>query len=305
MTDKDFLNIWERSSGEGISQSEIGDAYSKVSDRMERIEGHSGNRTYSSKLRKIFLYSFGAAAAIAAIAFLSISAYRFSRPSEALAVAEPIEYLEVRTGLGEAKDLTLPDSSKITLNSGSLIIYPDKFSGAKRNVYLTGEAVFDVTHDDQKPFEVSTADFIVKVHGTKFNVSAYADDEKVSTTLCRGSVSVLSRNDGQEFDIRPDQQFIFDKGSGEVAVKGISSQEEISWTSDKLCFNSASIRDMARKVERRFGVKIYIATSKYDDSVITAKFIHGESLKDILNAISKLVPGMKWRRNQQGEIFIS
>lgn len=304
MTDKDFFNIWDHSSGDEVSKSEIRDSYSKVVKRIEKIEGQNGNRIHSKKLRKIFLYSLGTAAAIAAIASLSIYTYRICRPQKALAVAEPIEYLEVRTGLCETKDVTLPDSSKITLNSGSLIIYPDKFSGSKRNVYLTGEAVFDVTHDDLKPFEVSTADFIVKVHGTKFNVSAYSDDEKVSATLCRGSVSVLSRNDGQEFDIRPDQQWCFDKGSGEVTVKGISSQEEISWTSDNLCFNSASIRDMAKKIERRFGVKIYLATNKYDDSVITAKFIHGEGLKDILNAVSKLVPGMTWQKNQKGEIFM-
>ena len=304
MTDKDFFNIWNHSSGDEVSKSEIRDSYSKVVRRIEKIEGQNGNRIHSKKLRKIFLYSLGTAAAIMAIAFLSIYAYKIHRPQKALAVAEPIEYLEVRAGAGEIKNVTLPDSSKITLNSGSLIIYPDKFAGSKRNVYLSGEAVFDVTHDEQKPFEVSTADFIVKVHGTKFNVSAYGDDENESATLCRGTVSVLCRIDGREYVISPDQQWSIAKSTGEVTVKGISSQEEISWASDMLCFNSAPIRDILREIERRFGVKIYLATNKYDDSVITAKFIHEEGLKDILNAVSKLVPGMKWRASQEGDIFI-
>ena len=303
MKDKDYFDIWNHSSGEDISKSEIRYSYSKVVKRIDRIECRNRNRVYSRKLRKVFLYSLGTAAAIVTIAFLSISVYNTYSPSEALTVAEPIEYLEVRSGLGETKNVTLPDSTKITLNSGSLIIYPDKFAGLKRSVYHSGEAIFDVTHDEQKPFEVSTADFVVKVHGTKFNVSAYSDDLEGTTTLCRGSVSITSRITAKEYYILPNQRLSMSK-EGVVKVSDILSEEETAWASNALCFNSAAFRDMLRSIERRFGVKIYLTTNKYDDSLITAKFMCGASIREMMAALSKIVPGMKWQENHEGDILI-
>jgi len=304
MTDKDFFNIWNHSSGDEVSKSEIRDSYSKVVRRIEKIEGQNGNRIHSKKLRKIFLYSLGTAAAIMAIAFLSIYAYKIYRPQKALAVAEPIEYLEVRAGAGEIKNVTLPDSSKITLNSGSLIIYPDKFAGSKRNVYLSGEAVFDVTHDEQKPFEVSTADFIVKVHGTKFNVSAYSDDDVVSTVLCRGSISVLNRCDDKEYYLYPDMSFSFEKKSGKIKIASVNADDVTSWTSGGLCFNNASIMEIINAVGRRHNVKIYLETDKYYQDRITAKFVHGETELEIMDALVRLMPGLHYRINSLGEIYI-
>jgi transmembrane sensor len=302
MTDDDFFNIWNSSDGKNISDSEIKYSFSGVMDEIRKIEEKEKPDRFG-KLGRIFIYSIGVAAAVAVVAILSISVYRSKMEPKMLAAAEPVEYLEARSETGEIKNITLPDSSKITLNSGSLLIYPSRFAGSKRDVYLSGEAIFDVTHDDTKPFEVSTADFIVKVHGTKFNVSAYEEDQEGSTTLCRGSVSVTCRASSKEYYIVPNQRFSLSR-EGEVSIRDVPSDESISWANESLCFNSVPIRDMLRTLERRFGVEISLVSDKHDGSIITAKFIRGESLEDIMRALSNIVPELKWRRNGEGDIFI-
>ncbi|UVV59339.1 FecR family protein [Bacteroides thetaiotaomicron] len=96
----------------------------------------------------------------------------------------------------EANKSRLPCPTTLTayLNSGTLLVYPQKFTGDIRSVYLIGEANFDVKKDKQHPFIVKTNHLKVKVLGTKFNVHAYAEDEKTTTTLESGSVVVQKAN---------------------------------------------------------------------------------------------------------------
>ena len=93
------------------------------------------------------------------------------------------EMIEVSVAYGEQKRLILPDSSEVWLNAGSSILYPETFAKNKRQVILNGEAYFSVKKDTVSPFIVETSQLSVKVLGTRFNVKAYPNDEKITTTL--------------------------------------------------------------------------------------------------------------------------
>ena len=95
-----------------------------------------------------------------------------------------IKMLECYVGNGEKQVITMSDSTTVILNSGSVLIYPENFGADEREVYLTGEAIFDVTKDASHPFIVKTSDFSIKVLGTLFNVCSYPEADSY-TLACR------------------------------------------------------------------------------------------------------------------------
>lgn len=88
------------------------------------------------------------------------------------------------------EDIFLPDGSRVSMNSRSMLLYPEQFTGKYRSVFLIGEANFKVKANKNKPFIVKTNDFQITALGTEFNVSAYTEDNNVFTTLITGSVLV-------------------------------------------------------------------------------------------------------------------
>lgn len=273
---------WDSISDAEISQSRLDWDFKRVLSKARAQDKR--NR------RKPFYYAFAyaMAAALLVTAGAVISSH-FNTPETI--VSESIEYIAAR---GEIKEVVLPDDSKVVLNSGSVLICPKEF-GKTRSVYLMGEAIFDVTASDANPFIVSTSDMRIRVHGTRFNVKAYFDDNDVRATLCRGAIEAWpADNADRKIDLTPGQTLTYDKESGSMDVSFGFTSEATSWEAGELCFRSESISGIVRILERHFNINIYLTTDKYDDAKITANFIHGESLEDLLKAISAVVPGMKY-----------
>lgn len=194
---------------------------------------------------------------------------------------------------GQTKTIYLPDSTKVILNSGTVLFYPEKFSNKERRVCLSGEAIFDVTEDKTLPFLVSTSDITIKVFGTLFDVQAYPESRIVTTTLCRGSIGI-SRNSAPDdvAMLHPGEEFKMVKSEGSFKISSVEAEDAIIWKNGGICLNNGNIYDLINIIERQFDVNIYLTSEKYNSEVITAKFIHGESIEDILKVISRLLPGM-------------
>lgn len=130
----------------------------------------------------------------------------------------------------KVENLTLADGTQLTLNRGAQLIYPEKFAGRTREIFLSGEAYFDVAHDKKHPFIVRAGDLKIKVLGTKFNIEAYPDSETITTTLLEGSVEVESRLSRECIRMVPSQQLSYDIQSGEMKLSTISdSKEPVRW----------------------------------------------------------------------------
>lgn len=215
-------------------------------------------------------------------------------PKEVVVEKMPSPMTECYAENGEKQIIVLPDSSTVILNSGSMLIYPESFSGPERKVYLTGEAIFDVKKGQSWPFIVSTRDLDVRVHGTFFNVSSYMESDCTVATLKEGSISVLTETKG-EYLLTPGQALEYDRVSDKVSISQVADDAAFSWKDGKLCFKSESIHAIARKIERYYGCKVYLTTSRYDGESLTAKFIHGETLEELMSALCLLIPGMKYK----------
>ncbi len=276
---------WENIDGSSVSKEEVEEAFRSVMAKVRRIE--QSQRPHS--LRRI---AFMAAAAIALILLPAIS---FHIARQSIPEYQDISYLTCTTSRGDIREITLPDQTRVTLNSESVLIYPETF-GSTRSVFLSGEAVFDVTSSEENPFIVKTSDISIRVHGTKFNVKAYYNENYISTTLCRGAISAYPN--GQEdnaVELRPDQDYRYNRETGATTVSTrVNSLEAIAWESGNTCFKSATIQEVIHTVERKYDVNICLTTPKYNNAIITASFIHEETVEDLIGAICMIVPGLKY-----------
>ena len=162
------------------------------------------------------------------------------------------QMVTVSTPKGQRTNLTLQDGTRVCLNGGSTIIYPTIFDEQSRRVKLTGEAMFDVSSDQEHPFYVDTYAATVKVTGTNFDVIADSGRGVFSTTLFRGSVS-LQINDGV-YNMTPGQTAKL--SGGKLTVTEDTDEDDFLWTEGVIAVNNNSFRRMAEKIESAFGVRI-------------------------------------------------
>jgi len=161
---------------------------------------------------------------------------------------------------GKTSEVLLPDRTKVYLNAGSRLIYPENFSGETRKVYLVGEAFFEVKHDVNHPFIVMVGDLNIKVLGTRFNVSAYPADNVIETVLSEGKVSLGQNNAGffdKATDLVPDQMASFDKITKKTNVKTVDSDDYTLWTEGILKFESTDLNRILKQVERFYNIRFH------------------------------------------------
>lgn len=206
------------------------------------------------------------------------------------------ELIEVTAAYGEQKRLLLPDSSEIWLNAGSTITYPQTFAEDKRLVTLDGEAYFIVSKDTTKPFIVETSQLSVKVLGTKFNVRAYADDERISTTLTSGKVEVNVRSQLPRI-LQPNERLTYDKSTSHIDISTVESIDTDSWIKGRLFFTNATAEEIFRALERRYNTTIENTLSIPATRRYTVKFLKDENLNEMLNILADII-GFTYQQNE-------
>lgn len=208
--------------------------------------------------------------------------------------------------IGEEKHrfIRLPDGSRVILNAGSTLDYPETFSDEEaREVYLTGEAFFDIRHDANKPFIVHTERINTTVLGTAFNVKAYPGQDNITVTVSRGKVRV-SDEDKVLGIITPDQQIVVQKTSRKSLQHVVKSDEATAWTEKDIFFDDASMRDAVDELAQRFNVRIALENERIGNCRFTATFIRGEDLYQILDVICAF-NGAQYSTDGSGNIRIS
>ena len=187
--------------------------------------------------------------------------------------------------------LTLADGTQLTLNRGAQLIYPARFDGKTREIFLSGEAYFDVAHDRKHPFVVRVGDLSIKVLGTKFNIEAYPDSEIITTTLLEGSVEVESQLNNQRIRMVPDQQLASDTQSGEMKLSNLSDpQERIRWKDNVWVLHQTPFTHVCQRLEQMFNIKIVIMNDALIHKNFTGEFRFGDSLESILEVIRITTP---------------
>lgn len=191
----------------------------------------------------------------------------------------------------KVNSLTLEDGTQLTLNRGAQLIYPERFTGRQREIFLSGEAYFDVAHDASHPFVVRVGDLKIKVLGTKFNVEAYPDSGTITTTLLEGSVEVESQLSHRSLRMIPNQQLSYNTRSGEMQLSTLEESEmSIRWTDNVWILHQTPFMEMCKRLERMFNIKIVIVNDTLMNKKFTGEFHYGDSLESILEVIRITTP---------------
>jgi transmembrane sensor len=191
---------------------------------------------------------------------------------------------------GQKSVMLLPDGTKVWLNADSKLTYAKNFGERDlREVYLEGEAFFDVLSNPARPFIVRTSDLNIKVLGTSFNVKSYSDDGRIETTLVEGRVEIdkptdFSRKDSKVV-LRPNQKATFSKESHEIKIKEVAASEAVAWRHDRLVFKSESFSEVIKQLERWYNVSIRVEQNENLSCPLTAS-IEKESLEEILDFLA-------------------
>ena len=213
-------------------------------------------------------------------------------------VKTEIVWNQTVTAPGEKIMLTLGDNTTIILNAESKLNYPAGFSGKIREVYLEGEAYFEVQHDTSRPFIIHTQNISTKVLGTKFNISAFPGDNKISVSLVEGRVNVAMNNsasDENEIELLPKQQLVYDTQKKTGKVEEFDYQQAVGWKDSNFIFNGETLMQVFAKLEKAYGIKFELTDKSMRSKKIKVNFRNAtlwtinESLKKLTGLSYKTV----------------
>jgi ferric-dicitrate binding protein FerR (iron transport regulator) len=174
-----------------------------------------------------------------------------------------VHYHTLSTPRGGQFRLTLPDGSKVWLNSASSLRYPTAFTGKERSVELQGQGYFEVAQNAARPFTVKVNSMEVQVLGTGFDVMAYGDEATVNTTLVEGSVQVKEGSTTRL--LKPGQQAVLHHGNHSLTVQEADIQKIIAWKNGLFVFNNMTLTAILREVARWYDVEIVYTVTPSDE----------------------------------------
>ena len=190
---------------------------------------------------------------------------------------EGLVYNTLTVPYGKRFDVLLSDGTQVTLNSGTSLKYPVQFLNTEnRQVFLDGEAFFNVAKDSVNPFIVNTNQLNVRVLGTKFNLSSYPEDQFVNTTLLEGSVSVYNKQD--TFDsskaslLEPGFKAEWNKYNKQILIEEADIAMHTDWLNGKIILRHVPFKNIVKKLERHYNVEIVNNNPKLDEELFTASF---------------------------------
>lgn len=201
---------------------------------------------------------------------------------------EDTRYVTGKAMPGKTLIVFLNDGTKVTLNSGSELRYPETFRNDKREVYLEGEAYFEVAHNPQKSFLVHSGKIVTSVLGTSFNVMAYKGLSNIAVTVLTGKVAVKNIASQQMVTLTPQQRVMLSDSKIAFKIDSVKDLSElVAWQKGELVFNNVTLEEIALKVGYRYGIKVDITDESKSQRRITGTF-NKQSFLEIMTAITRL-----------------
>lgn len=261
----------ERALGDGSPRDTLA-VQEDVWSRYQTTQPRSFNRWRTGFVRTL----------IAAVILSTLSiGYYFWRSNQA-------QQIIVTAGKGKVYDVKLPDGSRVWLNSGASLSYPELFEGDKRSVILTdGQAFFEVSENPNKPFNIKAGTLNVQVLGTSFEVSAFKDVAQATVAVKTGSVKVGSESYPTDngTTLTANQKATVNTTSGNIEVAQIDGDDIAGWKENRLVFTEESFATVIEALQRKYKVKIEVHQPNLYNEKITLR-LEDEPLETILKVLS-------------------
>ena len=272
-------NHWEEFKPENWSENK------NLSVVFERIKQKIAEAKPVISLKFRVLRFYTRAAAVLLIPLLIYSFYSTFYPKDTQRQESSVE---IFSPLGARTRFELPDGTKGWLNSGSSLKYTTDFN-ENRNVRLTGEAWFDVVHDEKMPFLVHTRSLDIVDLGTKFNVAAYADENVTDVVLQEGKVEINGNNGVFQVSLNPNEKFIFNRKSKKGKIQTVNAEQFSAWKDGLLVFRNEPLSEVLKQVGRWYNVNIILTDKDLAKFRYRATF-QEEQVEEVIRLISLTVP---------------
>lgn len=218
-------------------------------------------------------------------------------------ISKKTNYNTVIVPYGKRTLITLSEGTKVWLNSGSKLIFPAVFPENKREVFIDGEAVFEVTHSETNPFYVQTRNFDIKVLGTVFNVSSYSDDKNSSTVLQKGKIELSHKGNtiftNEKFTILPGTMAVFNPDENNFTKEKVNPQDYMSWHDGYLVFNNEKLINILKRLSRYYNVDIVLPDVKIQNETFSGNLDLKSSPSKVLDIIAKTTPFIYEQENNK------
>lgn len=200
----------------------------------------------------------------------------------------PTIYNTIIVPRGGEYELVLSDGTHVWLNSDSELRFPVSFGSGKRQIFLKGEAFFAVTKDKLHPFIVNACDKMeIEVLGTTFNIQAYPNEDNLYTTLNSGSIKIS--NCIQSFELRPNEQAVYDTKSRAITISTVNAECYSAWKEGMFIFENERLETIMNRLSRWYDVTVFYLNhesknfhftgdlEKYDDFETSLRMIEKAS----------------------------
>ena len=301
MKDEELKNIW-RNPQIKVSDEQTNDSLKVLLNRIDLYESMSAkNKTTKWPMRLL---------KIAAIFLLPFFTYVLMVVNDNENHSKQPVIAKVKTNrytaLPGSKEnvITLSDGTQITLNSDAVLFAPDSFINSTREVYLEGEAYFKIAKDAEHPFIVNTSYSNIQALGTEFAVIAEGEYTRTTLTEGRVRVSIPKSSEIEPIELSPSEQSYYNPSLEQISVRKVNTDIYTSWMKGNMVFDNTPFKEVFYRMEKQFGCKIeYENNQALSKQRITAKFIHKETLSDVLNTLQK-VSNFSYRR-EKNTIYIN
>ncbi|WP_307984679.1 FecR domain-containing protein [uncultured Bacteroides sp.] len=261
--------------------------------------GMSLNQRQELSQKRFSLFLHWKRLAVAILVLLAVSGLSYYSGYSSQDWTDEVVCFETVVPLGARSKVVLPDQSVVWVNAGSSLRYDKNFLKEKREVYLKGEAFFEVTPDSLKPFVVKSEELAVKVLGTSFNIRTYEDEEEVDVVLLSGKVDVYMNRPvvlKHPVHLNPNEQLTYEKGSEKVFKREVEAADICAWVTGEMKFTKAPFSSLIKELERKYNVKLKVETSALLQEQYTGSFTSEHTIYDILHEIN--IDGKyEWKQN--------
>ena len=198
------------------------------------------------------------------------------------------DLLQSHTPVAQTRQMVLPDGTVVKLNSCSALLYPNRFDGHTRSVYLMGEASFKVAHDKKHPFIVKTNDMQVTALGTEFNVSAYPDDHNVESTLIEGSVKVDCNDMHSSVILQPGEMIAYNRDTHKYEVMTPNIADITAWQRGEVVLKEKTLAQIFSILERKYPYSFHYSMHRIGNDRYTLHFPDNAPIKDVMDVIVRV-----------------
>ena len=196
----------------------------------------------------------------------------------------------VAVDYGQKANLTLPDGTKVWLNSATHLSYDAEYNKSDRKIYLDGEAYFEVTKNRHKPFTVESDAMRVRVLGTTFNFKCDKRCRIAEATLIEGEIEVKGNKDEGQIVLAPGQRAELNRNSGRLTVKQVDAKLYAVWRDNLIPFNKANIFTITKALERFYDVKIILSPDIRSDKTYSGVLKKKSTIESVLKSLQNSIP---------------